>query len=123
MPSQILIVAPSASVREQLDQLARQSGVSADVVGDYAQAITALEKDPPLLLLSENPPDDDTMEKLRTALQKHAPVTPLVMALPSRDSSTAVKRMAEGAYDCICPPFTPGDFLATGKRAVSRVGR
>jgi DNA-binding response OmpR family regulator len=121
--TQVLIIAKDGTVREQLRQVARQSGVNAETAEDFGPGFAQIEREPPVLVVAENPPDDETMETLSRTLREHAPVTPLLVFLPERNSSLALKRMAGGAYDCLCPPLTPGDFLAAGKRAVSRTGR
>jgi CheY-like chemotaxis protein len=121
--SQVLLIARDAAVRDQLQNVIRQAGVSADVVGDFGPALAQLEKEPPVLVLAEDPPSDDVMENLQKALRSHAPVTPLLVFLGALDSGRAVKRMGQGAFDCLCPPLSPGDFLSAAKRAVSRCGR
>jgi hypothetical protein len=121
--NQVLIIAKNPQIREQLLHVVRESGVTADVAEEFDPALAQIAKEPPMLVLSENPADDAVMEKLRATMDKHAPVTPMILYLPERDSRLAIKRMAEGAFDCLCPPMTPGDFLAAGKRSVSRMGR
>jgi len=121
--NQVLVVAKTPAVRDQLKSLVQQSGVTVDVLEDFDPAILQITQDPPVLVLSENPPNDDIMAKLHETLKKHAPVTPLLLYIPECDSAVALKRMGEGAFDCLCPPLSAGDFLAAGKRAVSRLGR
>ncbi|HRY28424.1 MAG TPA: hypothetical protein P5079_00140 [Elusimicrobiota bacterium] len=121
--SQVLIVARDPAVRDQLKDVARQAGVTVDLLEDFDPAFAAIEREPPVLVFAENPPSDDVMEQLRKTLKVHAPVTPLLLYLPERNSALALKRMTEGAYDCLSSPVTPGDFLAAAKRSVSRLGR
>ncbi len=121
--TQVLVVARDPGIREQLSQAARQCGLSTEALEDFEPAYAALEKEPPALLVIQDPPDDDVMERLEKTLRAHAPVTPLLVYLGERDGARALKRMAQGAYDCLCPPLTPKDFLAAGKRAASRLGR
>ncbi|MBI4396931.1 MAG: hypothetical protein HY548_07550 [Elusimicrobia bacterium] len=121
--TQVLVVARTPSVRDLLRQAVQESGLSAETTENYESAAAAIEKEPPTLVLAENPPDDQTMEQLHKTLRARAPVTPLIVFLTELNSAVALKRMTEGAYDCLCPPLAPGDFLASAKRAVSRVGR
>lgn len=121
--NQVLIVAKDANLREELRRLAQSAGVSADVLEDFEPALAQIQREPPVLVLAEDPPADEIMARLQNTLVKHAPVTPLILYLPERDGQRALKRMAQGAYDCLCPPLAAGDFLAAGKRAVSRLGR
>lgn len=121
--SQVLVIARAAELRDQLTRAAEDAGVSVESVEDFEPALAKIATDPPVLVFSENPPDDDAMAKLRGALDKHAPVTPLVLYLPERDSALAIKRMSEGAFDCLCPPLKAGDFLAAGRRSAARLGR
>lgn len=120
--NQVLVIAKDPAVRDQLRDVSRQSGVSVEALEDYDKAFALIEKEPPVLVLSENP-SDELMERLHRTLKQHAPVTPLLVYLPRRDGALALKRMSGGAYDCLCPPLSPGDFLAAAKRAVSRTGR
>lgn len=121
--SQVLVIARAPELRDQLLRVALDAGVSAEAVEDFEPAMAKIATDPPVLVFSENPPDDELMAKLRDILDKHAPVTPVILYIPERDSALAIKRMSEGAFDCLCPPMTSGDFLAAGKRSAARLGR
>jgi CheY-like chemotaxis protein len=121
--NQVLVIAKDPAVRDQLRDVSRQSGVSVEALEDLDKALAAAEKEPPVLVLAEDPASDEAMDKLARGLKQHAPVTPLLVYLPRRDGALALRRMAAGAYDCLCPPLTPGDFLAAAKRSVSRTGR
>ncbi|HOW29011.1 MAG TPA: hypothetical protein PK876_10990 [Elusimicrobiota bacterium] len=120
---QVLIIAPTPSVRDYLVNVSQQAGIVAEGIESYPAGIAQLEKDPPVLVVLENPLKDEDISKLTESLRLHAPVTPFIVYLPERNGELALRRMAQGAYDCLVPPVSAGDFLAAGKRAVSRVGR
>lgn len=121
--SQILLIAKDAKTRDELRLAALQAGVSVEPMEDFEPALAEIQKEAPVLVLAENPPSDEIMEKLVATLKSHAPVTPLLVYIHERDTTLALKRMTQGAYDCLCAPVAAGDLLAAGKRAVMRLGR
>jgi hypothetical protein len=123
MTTPVLIISPTPEAREQLVRAAREAGVPANVSESFDRGLASIETAAPALVVAEMPDSEDGLDKLKATLRARAPVTPFLAYLSERNTDMALKCMAAGAYDCLCPPLTAGDFLAAGKRAVWRMGR
>jgi two-component system, NtrC family, response regulator AtoC len=113
----ILVVDDEKDIRELLSELAKGEGYKARAVGTGADAIEAVEKQrPDLVLMDVKLPDQDGLAVLKQIKHKHGELDVIVMTAFG-GSSIAIKAMEQGAYDYVTKPFEVDDLLATLRRA------
>lgn len=118
MASRILVVDDEKMIRWSLGQALEGSGYIVDQAADGAEALEALGREiPDLVLLDFKLPDRSGIEILRSA-KKIAPRIPVVMITAHASVGGAVEAMKEGAYDYISKPFEVEEVIQTVKRAL-----
>lgn len=118
MASRILVVDDEKMIRWSLGQALESAGYVVDQAADGAEALEALGREiPDLVLLDFKLPDRSGIEILRS-IKKSTPRLPVVMITAHASVGGAVEAMKEGAYDYISKPFEVEEMIQTVKRAM-----
>jgi DNA-binding NtrC family response regulator len=120
--SRILVVDDEKLIRWGLRRALEDCGYQVDEAGSAAEAIGALHREPPdVVLLDYQLPDRTGVEVLRE-LKVAAPRVPAVMITAHASIDGAVEAMREGAYDYVEKPFEVEELTRTVARALE-IGR
>jgi two-component system response regulator AtoC len=112
----VLVVDDDADIRALLKDLLTEAGYKARVAKTGGEALEAVAKDlPDLVMMDVKLPDQDGLGVLKTLKREHPELEVIVMTAFG-GSSTAIKAMEQGAYDYVTKPFEIDDLLATLKR-------
>jgi len=112
----VLVVDDEPEIRSLLTELLKEAGYKARSAKTGAEAIEAVAKDvPDLVMMDVKLPDTDGLGVLKTLKREHPELEVIVMTAFG-GSSTAIKAMEHGAYDYVTKPFEVDDLLATLKR-------
>jgi two-component system response regulator AtoC len=112
----ILVVDDEAEIRKLLTDLLKDAGYQVGEATTGAEAIEAIGKDmPDLVMMDVKLPDQDGLAVLRQLKREHSDLEVIVMTAYG-GSSSAIKAMEHGAYDYVTKPFEMDDLLLTLKR-------
>jgi two-component system response regulator AtoC len=112
----ILVVDDEANIRELLTDLLKDAGYTSQHATTGAEAIAAVGKKlPDLVMMDVKLPDQDGLTVLKQLKRDHPDLEVIVMTAFG-GSSSAIKAMEHGAYDYVTKPFEMDDLLATLKR-------
>jgi two-component system response regulator AtoC len=112
----VLVVDDEADIRSLLSDLLKEEGYSVRVAKTGEEALAAVAKDlPDLVMMDVKLPDQDGLSLLKQLKRQHPELEVIVMTAFG-GSSTAIKAMEHGAYDYVTKPFEIDDLLATLKR-------
>ncbi|HET6649064.1 MAG TPA: sigma-54 dependent transcriptional regulator [Candidatus Limnocylindria bacterium] len=112
----VLVVDDEPDVRSLLNDLLTEAGYAVSTANTGAEALAAIEKGlPDLVMMDVKLPDQDGIALLRQLKRDHSDLEVIVMTAFG-GSSTAIKAMEHGAYDYVTKPFEIDDLLATLKR-------
>ncbi len=115
-PRSVLVVDDEAEIRSLLTDLLKEEGYAVRTAKTGAEALEAIAKDlPDLVMMDVKLPDQDGLGVLRQLKREHGELEVIVMTAFG-GSSTAIKAMEHGAYDYVTKPFDIDDLLATLKR-------
>jgi two-component system, NtrC family, response regulator AtoC len=115
-PRFVLVVDDDNDIRLLLTDLLKGDGYKAQAVATGAEALAAVEKQrPDLVMMDVKLPDQDGITVLKELKRQHSDLEVIVMTAFG-GSSTAIKAMEQGAYDYVTKPFDIDDLLATLKR-------
>jgi DNA-binding NtrC family response regulator len=115
-----LIVDDDPTARRMLDVRMRALGCQVVMAGTGREALTAVERDlPAVILLDLQMPQMDGMEVLR-ALNREGVDVPTIVVTAHGTIDTAVEAMKEGAVDFILKPFDPQYLEIAVRRALER---
>lgn len=110
MPSHILIVDDDSSIRETIAEVLAEEGYVVKVATNGAEALAAIERDPPaLVLLDMRMPVLDGWAVAR-ALAERGPAPPLIVMSAARESDNWSQEIAAAAV--LTKPFDLNDLLA-----------
>ena len=120
--ARVLIVDDDAASRRLLEVRLRPLACDVATAGNGEQALTAIRKDvPDLVLLDLRMPKMSGIEVLR-ALHKEAINVPVIVITAHGSVETAVEAMKEGAYDFITKPIDAKHFDIVVRKALEREG-
>jgi two-component system response regulator AtoC len=112
----VLVVDDDAQIRSLLSDLLKSNGYGVREAKTGAEAIAAVEKQrPDLVMMDVKLPDQDGLDVLKT-LKRERPELEVIVMTAFGGSSSAIKAMEQGAYDYVTKPFEIDDLLATLKR-------
>ena len=112
----VLIVDDEAELRSLLTDLLKEDGYKVRQAKTGAEAVEAVAKDvPDLVMMDVKLPDTDGLGVLKSLKREHPELEVIVMTAFG-GSSTAIKAMEHGAYDYVTKPFELDDLLATLRR-------
>ena len=112
----VLVVDDDAQIRSLLTDLLKGEGYGVKVAKTGAEAIAAVEKQrPDLVLMDVKLPDQDGIAVLRQLKRAHDELEIIVMTAFG-GSSSAIKAMEHGAYDYVTKPFEIDDLTAGLRR-------
>ncbi len=112
----VLVVDDEPEIRSLLSDLLGDEGYAVETAGTGAEAIEAIAKElPDLVMMDVKLPDQDGIAVLKQLKREHPDLEVIVMTAFG-GSSTAIKAMEHGAYDYVTKPFEVDDLLATLKR-------
>jgi len=115
-----LIVDDDPTARRMLDVRMRALGCQVAMAGTGGEALTAMERDlPAVILLDLQMPQMDGLEVLR-ALNREGVDVPTIVVTAHGTIDTAVEAMKEGAVDFILKPFDPQHLEMAVRRALER---
>jgi DNA-binding NtrC family response regulator len=116
----LLIVDDEPDLRWVLRGLFRDHGFTVDEAGDGVEALAAIERTEPDVVLSDmRMPRLPGIELLRT-LKQRVPDLPVVLLSAVEDLATAVDAIKEGAFDYQAKPFDGDRLLLTVRRAAEQ---
>jgi two-component system, NtrC family, response regulator AtoC len=120
--ARVLIVDDDAASRRLLEVRLRPLECDVATAGNGEQALTAIRKDvPDLVLLDLQMPKMGGIEVLR-ALRKEQINLPIVVITAHGSIETAVEAMREGAYDFITKPLDANHFDIVVRKLLEREG-
>jgi len=120
--ARVLIVDDDAASRRLLEVRLRPLECDVATAGNGEQALTAIRKDAPdLVLLDLQMPRMGGIEVLR-ALRKEEINVPVIVITAHGSIETAVEAMKEGAYDFITKPLDANHFDIVVRKALEREG-
>ena len=120
--NRVLVVDDDAASRRLLEVRLRPLECDVATAGNGEQALTAIRKDvPDLMLLDLEMPKMGGIEVLR-ALRKEEINVPVVVITAHGSIETAVEAMKEGAYDFITKPLDANHFDIVVRKALEREG-
>ena len=120
--SRVLIVDDDPASRRLLEVRLRPLQCDVATAGNGEQALSAIRRDPPdLLLLDLEMPRMGGMEVLRTLRKESIGVSTIVVTAHG-SIATAVEAMKEGANDFITKPIDVGHFDIVVRKALEREG-
>jgi DNA-binding NtrC family response regulator len=115
-----LVVDDDPTARRMLDVRMRALGCQVAMAGTGREALAAIERDlPAVLLLDLQMPQMDGMEVLR-ALNRDGVEVPTIVITAHGTVDTAVEAMKAGAVDFILKPFDPQYLEIAVRRALER---
>ena len=119
----VLIVEDERDIADLIKHALERGGeIKADIVGTGAAALTAVNADPPdLILLDLSLPLLDGLELFR--ILRHRPATatiPIIMLTARASEADRVTGIELGAEDYITKPFSPRELVARAKSAMRR---
>ena len=116
----VLVVDDDPTARRMLDVRMRALGCQVAMAATGREALTAIERDlPAVILLDLQMPQMDGMEVLR-ALNREGVEVPTIVVTAHGTIDTAVEAMKEGAVDFILKPFDPQYLEIAVRRALER---
>lgn len=108
----VLVVEDDAALREALADSLELNGYAVTLAENAAQALAALDRELPGLLLSDvQMPGQDGHALLKTVKARH-PGVPVVLMTAYGQIDKAVEAMRDGAADYLPKPFAPDRLLA-----------
>jgi DNA-binding response OmpR family regulator len=119
----VIIVEDERDIADLIKHALERGGeIKADIVGTGAAALTAVNGDPPdLILLDLSLPLLDGLELFR--ILRHRPATatiPIIMLTARASEADRVTGIELGAEDYITKPFSPRELVARAKSAMRR---
>lgn len=116
----ILVVDDDAIIVDSLKEFLLLEGYEADGAEDFDSALTALEKRPYQLIVSDvNMPDGDGFELLRVVKQRYPEVVVIIITGYGTIES-AVEAIKLGAYDYLTKPIIDDEIRLVVKRALQQ---
>jgi DNA-binding response OmpR family regulator len=119
----VLIVEDERDIADLIKHALERSGeIKAEIVGTGAAALTAVNNDPPdLILLDLSLPLLDGLELFR--ILRHRPASagiPIIMLTARASEADRVTGIELGAEDYITKPFSPRELVARARSAMRR---
>ncbi|HYM52156.1 MAG TPA: sigma-54 dependent transcriptional regulator, partial [Candidatus Dormibacteraeota bacterium] len=112
----VLVVDDDTQIRSLLTELLNSNGYKARPAKTGAEALAAIAKErPDLVMMDVKLPDQDGIDVLK-ALRREHPELEVIVMTAFGGSSSAIKAMEHGAYDYVTKPFDIDDLLATLRR-------
>jgi two-component system response regulator AtoC len=112
----VLVVDDDSDVRSLLKDLLKEAGYGVKTATTGEEALAALAKAlPDLVMMDIKLPDRDGIGLLSRLHREHSDLDVIVMTAFG-GSSSAIKAMEHGAYDYVTKPFDIDDLLATLRR-------
>jgi two-component system, NtrC family, response regulator AtoC len=116
----VLVVDDDKDMLSLLEDLLSAEGYKVTKAKTGAEALAAVEKSrPDLVLMDLLLPDQDGVQILSQLKREHSELEVIVMTAFG-GSSSAIKAMRAGAYDYVTKPFETDDLLATLRRVFER---
>jgi len=124
IPSRVLVVDDEADIRTILALILRRAGYEVVTAGDGIEALLAIERQPPdLVLLDVMMPRLDGFETLRRIRDGQATAQLPVILLSTRvQPADRIPGLDRGADDHVPKPFEPADLLARVRSLLERAG-
>ncbi|OON61984.1 two-component system response regulator BaeR [Massilia sp. KIM] len=119
--TRLMIVEDEPELAALVADYARAAGYKAEVVGDGAQALEAIRRAPPaLLVLDLMLPGLDGLALCR-AVREFSDL-PIVMVTARVEEIDRLLGLESGADDYLCKPFSPRELMARVKAILRRTG-
>ena len=120
MPQHILVVDDDPIIRESLSEFLRLEGYEATGARNFAEALTALDRQSYTLVISDiNMPDANGFELLRVIRQRHPDVV-TIMITGYGTIESAVEAIKMGAYDYLTKPIVDEELKLVVERALQQ---
>ena len=108
---QVLIVDDEEAVRGLMSKWLTAAGYRVAAAGNQAQALSALEREPPAVAVCDLHLADGDGMSLVSQIRERCPETAIIVATGARQVETAVDCFRLGVVDFLTKPFTR-DMLA-----------
>jgi DNA-binding response OmpR family regulator len=121
-PKRVLVVDDELQIAEALKVYLEREGMLVETCGSVAEALAALERGhPDLLVLDITLPDGSGFDVLRTAALPSARI-PTIMLTARSDEADRIVGLELGADDYVTKPFSPREVVARVRALFRRVG-
>ncbi|MGC9993521.1 MAG: response regulator transcription factor [Candidatus Cybelea sp.] len=118
----ILVVDDEPQIVEVIVAYLEREGMLVESAGSIAEAVGALERlHPDLLVLDVTLPDGSGLDVLRSA-SAHNPRIPTIMLTSRGDEADRVVGLELGADDYVTKPFSPRELVARVRALLRRTG-
>src|SRR5512142_2338686 len=116
----ILVVDDDKDMLSLLNDLLGEEGYAVTKAKTGAEALEAIEKKrPDLVMMDVKLPDQDGLAVL-ARLKREQPELEVIVMTAFGGSSSAIKAMRAGAYDYVTKPFELDDLVATLRRVFEK---
>ena len=116
----ILVVDEEPLTRTLISTTLRKAGCTVELAGDAQEAIQALRRQVPDLVLSDIMlPSLDGINLLQRVTSLY-PGTPFILLTAAHDASLAIEAMRSGAVDVLLKPFETESLLASVRRGLDQ---
>jgi DNA-binding response OmpR family regulator len=116
----ILVVDDEPQITEVLEGYLKREGMVVEVCGSVADALAALERfSPDVLVLDITLPDGSGLDVLRTASFPNARI-PTIMLTGRTDEADRIVGLELGADDYVTKPFSPRELVARVRALLRR---
>ena len=121
MTRRALIVEDNRALAENIADLFEDEGITAEVCWTGAQALVALQKDPPDLAIVDVRLPDVTGISLVPRMRELVPYGEVILMTGDASLDTAIAAVREGVFAYVQKPFAAQDLLALAQRALDQV--
>lgn len=121
MARRALIVEDNRPLAENIADLFEEEGISTEVCGTGAQALEAVQREPPHLMIVDVRLPDVTGVALVPKLRQRVPGSEVILMTGDASLDTAISAVREGVFAYVQKPFHAMDLLALASRALEQV--
>ncbi len=119
MSEKILVVDDDDSLRRMMEYTLQQAGYQVSVAGDGDEALAAVHKEPPCLIVTDLKMDRMGGFELLTQVRRDYPDILVIMVTAFGSVESAVEAMQLGAHDYLVKPFSRDALRLAVQRALS----
>jgi DNA-binding response OmpR family regulator len=112
MLQKILVVEDDAPLQEYLKDLLSEAGFSAEIASDGVEALSAIKKIEPNLVVLDLGLPKISGEMVCTEIKRKYPETPVIILTAKGDTSDIVHGLNLGADDYLAKPFDGNELIA-----------
>lgn len=123
MSQHILVVDDEPNIREVVELYLQREGFAVEVTADGEEALAAIErKIPDLIVLDLMLPELDGLKVTRALREEALMDIPIIMLTAKSDEADRIRGLELGADDYVTKPFSPKELVARVKAVLRRAG-